>query len=121
MRIERHFTTPDSGPYAGIVWESRTSEIRNPDGKSVYRMAGAVVPSFWSQIATDILAQKYLRKAGVPAGLDCAWMEHVPESQRACPDNVGYPGGEYDARQVFHRLAWTWRLWGTEAGYFDSE
>lgn len=121
MRIERHFTTMESGSYTGITWETRTSEIKNPDGKSVYRMTGAVVPSTWSQIATDILSQKYFRKAGIPADCECAWKEHVPESQRTCSENPGIPGAEYDARQVFHRLAWTWRLWGEKSGYFDSE
>ncbi|MDP2791936.1 MAG: adenosylcobalamin-dependent ribonucleoside-diphosphate reductase [Rectinemataceae bacterium] len=121
MKFERLFTTPESGPYEGITWETRTSEIRNPDGKSVYKMSGAIVPSFWSQIATDIISQKYFRKAGIPEGKTCAWEEHVPESQRSGQANPGNPGSEYDARQVLHRLAWTWRVWGMSAGYFDSE
>ncbi len=120
LKFERHFTTTESGPYAGISWEARTSEIRNPDGKSVYKMSGAIVPSFWSQIATDIISQKYFRKAGIPEDKACAWEEYLPENQRSCGANAGKPGAEYDARQVFHRLAHTWRVWGESAGYFDS-
>ncbi len=100
MKIDRRFTRRGKDPYEGIVFESRTSEIRNSDGKTIFRQEGVVVPSFWSQIATDILAQKYFRKAGLP-------------------DDAG--GRESDARQVFHRLAKTWRVWGERAGYFDGE
>ncbi|MCA1754319.1 MAG: hypothetical protein LC641_06410, partial [Spirochaeta sp.] len=66
MKIERRFTTLESGPYEGINWVSRTSEIRNPNGKSIFHQEDVIVPDSWSQIATDILAQKYFRKAGVP-------------------------------------------------------
>jgi len=64
MKIDRLFTTAGKGPYEGVRWEKRVSEIRNPDGKAVFRMDGVIVPSTWSQIATDIIAQKYFRKAG---------------------------------------------------------
>ena len=121
MKFERYFTSPTSGPYEGLRWESRTSEIRNPDGKSVYKMSGAVVPSSWSQIATDIISQKYFRKAGVPADKARAWESCLPEAQRSSENIPVSTGAEYDARQVFHRLAYTWRVWGEEAGYFDSE
>ncbi|MDP3178700.1 MAG: vitamin B12-dependent ribonucleotide reductase, partial [Spirochaetaceae bacterium] len=120
MKIERKFTTKESGPYRGIDWVVRTSEIRNPDGKAVFQMDGVVVPASWSQIATDIIAQKYFRKAGVPADKVCAWMETLPESQRAQGDAPAPKGSEHDSRQVFHRLAATWALWGSRSGYFDS-
>jgi ribonucleoside-diphosphate reductase alpha chain len=67
MKINRFFTTRTTGPYHDIVWEKRKSEIRNPDGKAIFSENTVIVPSFWSQIATDIIAQKYFRKAGVPA------------------------------------------------------
>ncbi len=102
MEIQRRFTRSGESPYAGILFEPRTSEIRNPDGKSIFRQDNVVVPSSWSQIATDILAQKYFRKRGVPR-----------------PD--GTTGGESDARQVFHRLAFTWTDWGKRYGYFSTE
>ncbi|MCC6403279.1 MAG: vitamin B12-dependent ribonucleotide reductase [Fimbriimonadaceae bacterium] len=98
MKIKRHFTTAESGPYSGIEFEARRSEIRNPDGSLVFEMNDVMVPKAWSQVATDILAQKYFRKAGVPE------TDH-----------------ETDSRQVFHRLAGCWRHWGQKHGYFDSE
>ncbi|HET7838414.1 MAG TPA: adenosylcobalamin-dependent ribonucleoside-diphosphate reductase [Rectinemataceae bacterium] len=121
MKFERHYTKKDSGPYRDIKWEKRLSEIRNPDGKSVFRMEGAVVPSTWSQIATDIIAQKYFRKAGVPADRARAWEAFVPKSQLVLATDSPLAGAEHDSRQVFHRLAHTWREWGKTAGYFDTE
>ncbi|TVQ38616.1 MAG: adenosylcobalamin-dependent ribonucleoside-diphosphate reductase [Spirochaetaceae bacterium] len=101
MKIARRFTDNSSGPYKGITWDTRVSEIRNPDGSVIFRKEDVVVPSSWSQIATDILAQKYFRKSGVPS-------------------SNGHGDQEYDARQVFHRLAHTWTIWGERAGYFDT-
>jgi len=121
MKIDRLFTTPESGPYEGIRWERRVSEIRNPDGGTVFRMDGVIVPSSWSQIATDILAQKYFRKAGVPGDRAEAWKAWVPPTQREGSGPSPIAGSEHDARQVFHRLAYTWLSWGKASGYFDSE
>jgi ribonucleoside-diphosphate reductase alpha chain len=101
MKIARYFTQPGQSPYEGLEFEARKSEIRNPDGSVVFLMENVMVPSSWSQVATDILAQKYFRKAGVP---------------RPNQEN----GGENDSRQVFHRLAGCWRHWGERYGYFDS-
>ena len=102
MKFKRRFTRGKPDPYQGITWDTRVSEIRNPDGEIIFRNSNVTVPSGWSQIATDILAQKYFRKAGVP-------------------QEDGSTGGETDARQVFHRLAHTWRIWGEKAGYFDTD
>lgn len=102
MKINRYFTNADEDAYEGIEFTARKSEIRNPDGSVVFSMENVMVPSSWSQVATDILAQKYFRKAGVPQA-------------------DGSLGGENDARQVFHRLAGCWRFWGEKYGYFDSE
>ena len=121
MKIDRLFTTAGKGPYEGIRWEKRVSEIRNPDGKAVFRMDGVIVPSTWSQIATDIIAQKYFRKAGVPGDKADAWRAWVPASQQGLAGPSPVAGSEHDARQVFHRLAYTWTLWGKESGYFDSK
>ncbi len=66
MRISRRFTTEDQTPYAGIEFVERNSEIRNPDGTTVFRQEGIAVPAEWSSVAVDILAQKYFRKSGVP-------------------------------------------------------
>ena len=121
MKIERLFTRPGRGPYEGLSWERRVSEIRNLDGRTVFRMEGVIVPSGWSQIATDIIAQKYFRKAGIPEGKARGWEAFVPEDQRVLAGPGPAAGAEHDARQVFHRLAYTWLRWGTEEGWFDSE
>lgn len=121
MKITRKFTTAGKGPYEGITWERRVSEIRNHDGRSVFRMDGVIVPSGWSQIATDIIAQKYFRKAGVNADVAEAWKVWVPSSQQKLSGPSPVPGSEHDARQVIHRLAYTWLSWGKASGYFDSE
>jgi ribonucleoside-diphosphate reductase alpha chain len=106
LRIPRRFTREGESPYAGIPFEKRTSEIKNPDGSTVFRLDHVEVPAHWSQVATDILAQKYFRKAGVPK-LD------------ASGEMVS--GGERDARQVFHRLAGCWKEWGKRHGYFTTD
>lgn len=127
MKIDRLFTTPESGPYEGITWEKRKSEIRNPDGRLIFSEETVIVPSFWSQIATDIIAQKYFRKAGVPADKALEWKGWVPKKKGKNAnstdpgDHIPLDGSEHDARQVFHRLAYTWMDWGRQSGYFDSE
>ncbi|HJU05440.1 MAG TPA: LAGLIDADG family homing endonuclease [Nitrospiraceae bacterium] len=114
MRIERRFTRPGQSPYEGITFSKRSSEIRNPDGSTVFKLESIDAPSQWSQLAVDILAQKYFRKAGVP--------QVDPDG---CPvvGSDGRPvlGGETDARQVFHRLAGCWTHWGKSHGYFTTE
>ena len=105
MKIERLFTKKDTGPYRDITWEKRKSEIRNPDGRIVFKLDGVVVPSTWSQIAADILAQKYLRKAGVPEDKAEAWRAFLPKDQQTLAGPSPNAGSEHDARQVFHRLA----------------
>jgi ribonucleoside-diphosphate reductase alpha chain len=123
MKIQRYFTQEGRDPYVGISFVSRSSVIRNPDGSVVFEMPEVVVPEHWSQVATDILAQKYFRRAGVPAQTRRVPEEGVPEwlwrSEPASPQTS--LGGESDARQVFHRLAGCWTYWGWKGGYFSSE
>jgi ribonucleoside-diphosphate reductase alpha chain len=113
MRVARRFTKEGQSPYAGIQFDQRVSEIKNPDGSTVFRQEGISVPSGWSAVATDILAQKYFRKSGVP--------QYAPDGKPLL-DRDGRPvlGGERDARQVFHRLAGCWTHWGEKYGYFDT-
>ena len=113
MRISRRFTTEDQSPYAGIEFVERNSEIRNPDGTTVFRQEGIAVSAEWSSVAVDILAQKYFRKSGVP---------QLGPDGRPLLDGDGQPvlGGERDARQVFHRMAGCWTQWGEKYGYFDG-
>jgi ribonucleoside-diphosphate reductase alpha chain len=130
MRIERRFTVAGKEPYRGIEFRKATSEIRNPDGSRVFHQPDIEVPSFWSQVACDILAQKYFRKAGIPAKLKAVAEADVPEwLWRRAPDEEALAhqpasarsGSETSAKQVFHRLAGTWTYWGWKGGYFDSE
>ena len=130
MKITRRFTTAGRDPYAGIAFTTASSEIRNPDGSVVFKRDDIEVPAAWSQVACDILAQKYFRKAGIPAArrkvrekdvpewlwreaADTAALDALPAEQR----NVS----EGSAKEVFHRLAGTWTYWGWKGGYFDSE
>ncbi len=113
LHIERRFTTAGLSPYAGVEWTRRDSRITNPDGSIVFEMLAAEIPAAWSQVATDIIVSKYFRKAGVP---------QVDGSGRPILDADGNPvtGPEQSARQVFDRLAATWRHWGEEQHYFAS-
>src|SRR4051812_33169794 len=130
MRIERRNTTAGQSPYAGIDFRLTTSEIRNPDGSVVFRLENVEVPEFWSQVASDVLAQKYFRKAGVAARLKKVEEETVPswlwrsvpdtEALAALPESERYVS-ELSAKQVFDRLAGCWTYWGWKGGYFSSE
>src|ERR1700704_6212641 len=87
MRIERRYTKEGQSPYAGIEFRSTTSEIRNPDGSVVFRADDVEVPASWSQVASDVLAQKYFRKAGVPARLKKVEEPTIPSwLWRSVPD-----------------------------------
>ena len=114
MKVTRRFTHAGTNPYETIDFVERSSEIRNPDGTVVFSMDGVMVPEGWSQVAVDVLVQKYFRKAGVP---------QIDEQGNPILDDNGEPvtGSERDARQVFDRLAGCWTHWGREHGYFDSE
>ncbi len=121
MRIRRQFTVEGKSAYEGIAFRSAVSEIRNPDGSVVFRQTDIEVPEAWSQVACDVLAQKYFRKAGVPARLKPVAEEGVPSwLWRKVPDG-SETVGENSARQVFDRLAGTWTYWGWKGGYFDGE
>ncbi len=115
MKFPRRFTVAGRSPYEGIEWSTRTSEIRNPDGTVVFHLDNVKVPSTFSSVATDVMAQKYFRRAGVPQTDAC--------SGEPLLDDDGNPvlGGENDVRQVYHRLAGCWRHWGERYGYFDSD
>jgi ribonucleoside-diphosphate reductase alpha chain len=130
MRIERRYTKEGQSPYADIAFRLTTSEIRNPDGSIVFHADNVEVPEQWSQVASDVLAQKYFRKAGVPARLKKVEEETVPswlwrsvadeDALTALPDKERLTG-ETSSGQVFDRLAGTWTYWGWKAGYFTSE
>ena len=101
LQFSRQFTKDRVSPFDMFEYDYRTSVIKNPTGEVVFQMDNVEVPKQWSQIATDILAQKYFRKAGVPQ-----------------PD--GSTGRETTAKQVAHRMAQCWRVWGERYNYFTS-
>lgn len=103
LRFSRHFTQEGVSPYDMFQYEFRTSVIRNPGGDIVFEMKDVEVPKQWSQIATDILAQKYFRKAGVPQSAE-----------------GGGAGHETSVKQVVHRMVNCWKAWGERYGYFAS-
>ncbi len=78
MRVERRYTTEGKSAYEGIEFRKATSEIRNPDGSIVFKLEDIDVPASWSQVAADILAQKYFRKAGIPVALKRVEENSVP-------------------------------------------
>ncbi len=130
MRITRHFTEQDKDPYESIEFRRTSSEIRNPDGSLVFQAEDIEVPTSWSQVASDVLAQKYFRKRGVPAKLRRVAEEDVPTwLQRSEPDDAALSalpqderaGAETSVKQVCDRLAGTWTYWGWKGGYFDQE
>ena len=113
-----------------MAFRAADSEIRNPDGSIVFQLKNVDVPADWSQVASDVLAQKYFRRAGVPARLIRVRDDDLPEFLwRSVPDEAALTalpeaerfGGETSARQVFHRMAGAWAYWGWKGGYFDSE
>ncbi|MFN4242665.1 MAG: LAGLIDADG family homing endonuclease [Tepidisphaerales bacterium] len=113
MKITRRFTKAGVDVFSTVQYERRTSRITNPDGKVVFEMTDAEIPASWSQLATDIMVSKYFRKAGVP--------QFNPDGTPML-DESGKPvlGPERSARQVIHRLAGCWRMWGEKHGYFDT-
>jgi ribonucleoside-diphosphate reductase alpha chain len=122
MRIERNFTKTGQDAYAGIAFRATSSEIRNPDGTVVFRLENCEVPEGWSQVASDVIAQKYFRKAGVPSAVKRVKEKGVPEFLwRSVPAEGAVMGGETSARQVFDRLAGAWAYWGWKGGYFTTE
>ena len=130
MKIERAFTDAGQDAYSGVEFTKTASEIRNPDGTIVFRLDEVEVPRRWSQVASDVIAQKYFRKAGVPARLKRVREKGVPEFLwRSVPDEKALAElpederfvGETSSKQVFDRLAGAWTYWGWKGGYFSSE
>src|SRR5215218_8606955 len=101
LQFSRQFTKEGVSPYDMFEYDYRTSVIKNPSGEVVFQMDNVEVPKQWSQIATDILAQKYFRKAGIP-------------------QSDGGTGREVSVKQVAHRMAHCWRVWGERNNYFAT-
>ncbi len=114
IEVRRFFTKAGKDPFSSFKYELRTSRITNPDGSVVFEMKDMEVPEFWSQVATDILAQKYCRKKGVP---------QKDANGKLMRDKEGNPvfGAEKSIKMVAGRLASTWRHWGEKYGYFNKK
>ncbi len=130
MKIDRKLTEAGQDAYAALEFTKTVSEIRNPDGTIVFKLDEVEVPASWSQVASDVIAQKYFRKAGVPARLKTVKEKGVPEFLwRSVPDEAALKklpedqrfGGETSSKQVFDRLAGAWCYWGWKGGYFSTE
>ena len=121
MKFRRLYSTLGE-PYAGLTFEPRTSRIVNPDGSVIFEAKDVMVPQGWSQVAVDVLAQKYCRKAGVPTATVRVEEDGVPDwLWRSEPSPDATFGPERDSREVFNRLAGCWTYWGWKYGYFDTE
>jgi ribonucleoside-diphosphate reductase alpha chain len=129
MKFRRIFSV-DGDTYHGVNFEPRVSRIVNPDGSVIFEAKDLFAPSTWSQVAVDVLAQKYFRRAGVPKALrrvaedgvpEWLWRSEADEEALAQLPYAERFGSESDARQVFNRLAGTWTYWGFKHDYFDSE
>ncbi|HPE30791.1 MAG TPA: adenosylcobalamin-dependent ribonucleoside-diphosphate reductase, partial [Parvularculaceae bacterium] len=130
MRIDRRYVKKPGAPYDAFRFRRAHSEIRTLGGELLFEARDIEVPAHWSQTAIDILAQKYMRKTGVPAAVKRVAEKGVPQFlQRSIPDVAALAklpaearyGGETSARQVFERLAGTWGYWGWKGGYFKTE
>ena len=130
MKIERKFTKEGESPYNGVTFKKVRSEIRNPDGSLIFKLDDVEVPIKWSQVATDIIAQKYFRKKGVPKYLKKVSEENIPDwllkstsdknKLNKIPTTERFKG-ETSSKQVFDRIAGTWTYWGWKGKYFDTE
>ena len=122
MKIKRQFTTAGKCAYQDINFTSTSSEIKNPDGSIVFQLDNVEVPTNWSQVASDVIAQKYFRKAGVPTKTEKVKEKDVPEFLwRSIPASDSSFTGETSSKQVFDRLAGAWSYWGWKGGYFTHE
>ncbi|MEM9617681.1 MAG: vitamin B12-dependent ribonucleotide reductase [Pseudomonadota bacterium] len=130
MQVERRFSPGSDAPYGAITFVRADSEIRSFNGDIIFEMRDLEAPKGWSQTAIDILAQKYLRKAGVPAVTRKVPEKGVPKFlQRSMPNVAALAklpadqryGPETSAKQIFDRMAGAWAYWGWKGGYFDDE
>jgi ribonucleoside-diphosphate reductase alpha chain len=97
LRFERYFTPPASHAYDLVEWERRTAAITNEKGVVFFEQKDVEVPRTWSQLATNVVAQKYFR------------------------GHLGRPDRETSVRQLIDRVVATIGRWGREGGYFATD
>ena len=113
LHFKRVFSQDGQDPFDLVEYERRSSIIREPDGTVVFEMKDIEIPKDWSQVATDIVAQKYFRKTGVP-------QYYKDGTSKLNSDGKPMFGPETSVKQIIHRLAGTWRYWAEKYGYFAS-
>src|SRR6478735_5250692 len=96
LAVRRYFTIAGRDPFDEIEWEIRDAFIPGKD-KPAFEQKDVEFPKFWSQTATNIVAQKYLR------------------------GRMSSPGREKSVKQVSGRIVTTAGAWGREGGYFANE
>ena len=96
VAVKRFFTIPGRDPFEEVEWELRDALIPGKD-KPVFEQKGVEFPKFWSQTATNIVAQKYFR------------------------GRMGSPDRESSVKQMIGRIVDTVGTWGREGGYFADE
>src|SRR6058998_1205787 len=97
LKFERYFTPPGAHAYDLIEWERRTAAITSEKGQIIFEQKDVEVPRSWSQLAINVVAQKYFR--GSP----------------------GSPERETSVRQIIDRVVDTIANWGRQGGYFATE
>ena len=103
MRIDRRFAPVAAAPFDGISFRFAASELKTTDGERVSEVSKVEAPADWSQVAVDILAQKYFRKAGVPARLKRVEEPTVPSwLWRSVPDEAALAQLPEEARVIGH-------------------
>src|SRR5579872_7387320 len=97
LRFGRFFTPAGSHAYDLVEWERRTAAITGEKGQVIFEQKDVEVPRSWSQLAINVVAQKYFR--GAP----------------------GSPERETSVRQIVDRVVDTLKRWGVEGGYFATD
>jgi ribonucleoside-diphosphate reductase alpha chain len=96
LAVRRYFTIPGRDPFDEIEWETRDAFIPGKD-KPAFEQKGVEFPKFWSQTATNIVAQKYFR------------------------GRMSSPEREFSVKQMIGRIVDTVGAWGRDGGYFANE
>ncbi|TWT73649.1 Vitamin B12-dependent ribonucleotide reductase [Posidoniimonas polymericola] len=98
LKIDAEFCPAEvDSPFDTVEWDTRTSQIKGEGGEVLFEQTNCEVPTFWSQLATNVICSKYFY------------------------GEVGTPEREYSVRQLVHRVTRTIADWGLEDGYFASK
>jgi len=102
LQLARLHSKEGQDVYALFEYEYRDVCIKDSEGNIIFEQKQIEVPVHWSVLSTEILAEKFFRKTGVPQA-------------------DGFLGGEHSIKQVVHRMASCWQLWGLRESYFETE